>query len=146
MKSTHFRRISLFLQKFLNNTQYIIQKWETGVLPWKFTVGTDSVYLHFPILSKCDFLLRTPISKTSQTSILHFWRIHSLFLRNFFNRKDFPLSRHDLTDHYTNYLFAKASVQFLLLYCWTWTQDQNSGAVYYATLKIRNLVIRFSRQ
>ena len=42
--------------------------------------------------------------------------------------------------------YFKVSVQFLLLYSWTWAQDQNSDAVYYDAVKTRNLVIRFSRQ
>ena len=37
-------------------------------------------------------------------------------------------------------------MQFQLLYCLTWAQDQNSDAVYYDTVKTINFVIRFSRQ
>ena len=43
-------------------------------------------------------------------------------------------------------LYFKVSLQFLLLCSWTWAQDQNSDAVYYGTVKMRNLVIIFSRQ
>ena len=88
MKTTNFEKNFIIFAEIPQ--QYRI--YSSKMRNWKSAMevhSTGFVYLHFPIMLRCDFLLRTPRFKTSQTSILHFLKKLFFIFEEFLQQKGF---------------------------------------------------------